>query len=431
VEIPVSVRDAHDRPVAGLTKADFAVYDSGKSQTIVSFSAVGASLSDSLRSEPRRRFVALVIDDLAVIPCALNAAPDLSYSFAAVAEMRTPAEELFKDSLRSGDQISLFDFWQGQVLSFQNDAAAFRGALNRLTIHTTCAGFNWKLRTLQDIEDYLAQLPGDRSILLASLHFRGSSLAVSRIVDRALKYGITINTLDAGGVGTQNDALRWLAEGTGGTYFHNSNDFTRGMKEIGTAPPGSYLLGIAANDVQDGRYHPLKVKTTAGLPFFVKARPGYYAEEAKSAAAPSPDAQLAQIVVGNEIRHDLPVTFSVAPPKPEDPPQMLTVVLKIDRAHFPFPKQNGRRQQMLTVVAALDDGSGNYVKGEKVGIVFDMCDTAYAAMVKRTEPLALDMPLGAPPGHYRLRTVLREDSTNRITATAQPIELKAPAGATR
>jgi hypothetical protein len=35
------------------------------------------------------------------------------------------------------------------------------------------------------------------------------------------------------------------------------------------------------------------------------------------------------------------------------------------------------------------------------------------------------MKLGAPPGRYRLRTVLREDSTNRITAASQTIELKA------
>jgi hypothetical protein len=40
VDIPVVVRDAHGHPVAGLTKADFAVYDSGKRQTIASFAAI-------------------------------------------------------------------------------------------------------------------------------------------------------------------------------------------------------------------------------------------------------------------------------------------------------------------------------------------------------------------------------------------------------
>ena len=192
------------------------------------------------------------------------------------------------------------------------------------------------------------------------------------------------------------------------------------------------MLGIAADGVQDGRYHALKVKTTTGVRYSVKARPGYYAEDSKNAAAPSPEAQLAEIVIGSEIRQEVPVTFAVAPPKPEDPPQ-LTVVLSIDVPHLPLYKENGRRQQTLTMVAALDDNQGNFVTGGKGSIVFDLKEAAYAEMVKRGKPLALEMKLGAPPGRYHLRTVLREDSTNRITASSQTIELKAapPAGEVR
>jgi len=454
VEIPVVVRDAHDRPVKGLTKADFAVYDSGKLQTIASFSAVDGGVSPPASAQPERpkRFVVLVIDDLFVIPADLcdTASVDLSPAFAAVTRMRTPAEELFKESRRSGDQVSLFGFLKGQILPFQDDATAFRQALGGMTIQKMCADIDIKLRTLEDIVDYLAPLPGDRSILLASRSIIGRSSTVSRVIARALKYGITINTLDAAGLradavgvpvgargglgavgaGSRTDVLQTadvlhaLAGGTGGTYFHNSNDFTGGMKELGVAPPGSYLLGIVPDQAQDGRYHGLKVKTTAGLRYSVKARPGYYAEDSKN-AAPSPEAQLAEIVIGSEIRQEVPVTFAVAPPKPEDPPQVLTVVLSIDVPHLPFYKENGRRHQMLTMVAALDDDQGNFVTGGKGSIVFDLKEAAHAEMVKRAKPVALEMKLGAPPGRYRLRTVLREDSTNRITAASQTIELKA------
>jgi hypothetical protein len=76
------------------------------------------------------------------------------------------------------------------------------------------------------------------------------------------------------------------------------------------------------------------------------------------------------------------------------------------------------------MVAALDDDGGNFVTGGKGGIVFDLGETAYAAMVKRRQPVSLEMKLGAPPGRYRLRTVLRADDTNRITAASQTVELK-------
>jgi len=472
VEIPAVVRDAHDRPVPGLTRADFSVYDSGKLRAITSLSAVDARVSSPVSAAPERpkRFVALVIDDLFVIPadgCGARVSVDLWPFFAAATQMRAPAEELFKESLRSGDQISLFGFLEGQVLPFESDAAAFHQALDRMTIHTICADVDIKLRMLEDIEDYLAPMPGDRSILLTSRSIVGRPATVSRVIARALKYGITINTLDAaglrvesgGGAGgvpgggrgvtlgargapvgvgggvprtdvlTTADVLTALADDTGGTYFHNSNDFTGGMKELALAPPGSYLLGIATDGAQDGRYHALKVKTAAGLRYSVKARRGYYAEDARK-AAPSLETQLAEIVSGSEIRQELPVTFAVAPRQPEDPPQGLTVVLNIDIPHLPFHKENGRRQQTLTMVAALDDDQGNFVTGGKGSIVFDLKETTYAEMVKRGKPLALEMKLGAPAGRYRLRTVLREDGASRITAASQTIELKAapPAG---
>ena len=64
--------------------------------------------------------------------------------------------------------------------------------------------------------------------------------------------------------------------------------------------------------------------------------------------------------------------------------------------------------------------------GAKGAIVFNLKETAYAAMAKRGQPLTLEMKLSAPPERYRLRTVLREDATNRITASSQTIKLKAP-----
>ena len=63
VAIPVLVRDSHDRPVSGLTKADFTVYDSNQPQTIASFSTkrgrtyFTASLSATKHGRAREKCV--------------------------------------------------------------------------------------------------------------------------------------------------------------------------------------------------------------------------------------------------------------------------------------------------------------------------------------------------------------------------------------
>ena len=80
VEVPVVVRDGQHRAVAGLTKNNFEVYDTGVRQTITAFSeqrftsqvdagggakpAAIPAASAGTKGEPRPRFVTLCFDDL-------------------------------------------------------------------------------------------------------------------------------------------------------------------------------------------------------------------------------------------------------------------------------------------------------------------------------------------------------------------------------
>ena len=71
-----------------------------------------------------------------------------------------------------------------------------------------------------------------------------------------------------------------LADGTGGTYFHNSNDLEGGFQRVTAAPECMYLLEISLQDVKaDGRYHELKVKVD-DKDLKVQARRGYFAPKA-------------------------------------------------------------------------------------------------------------------------------------------------------
>ena len=43
---------------------------------------------------------------------------------------------------------------------------------------------------------------------------------------------------------SNENVMAELADGTGGTYFHNSNDLEGGFKRLTTAPEYLYLFGI-------------------------------------------------------------------------------------------------------------------------------------------------------------------------------------------
>jgi VWFA-related protein len=77
------------------------------------------------------------------------------------------------------------------------------------------------------------------------------------------------------------DIMAELADGTGGTYFHNSNDLQGGFRLLTEVPEYVYLLELSLQSVkQDGAYHLLKVKAGQdGLK--LQARRGYFAPKAE------------------------------------------------------------------------------------------------------------------------------------------------------
>ena len=67
-----------------------------------------------------------------------------------------------------------------------------------------------------------------------------------------------------------------LADGTGGTFFHDNNDLDAGFKAITEEPEVVYTLELPLDGVQaNGSYHRLKVKVgREGVE--VQAQRGYF-----------------------------------------------------------------------------------------------------------------------------------------------------------
>ena len=168
------------------------------------------------------------------------------------------------------------------------------------------------LNFIRDVVHTMSKLPGQRSLILITPGFlilEDLALAhESGIIDLAVTSNVTINTLDARGVygeglrasesgagslfatmtgvtqGDHSDALRQdkqvmaeLADGTGGTFFHDNNDLEAGLKALAAGPDVRYLLEISLQDVkQNGGYHSLKVEVDR-KDAKVQARESYFA----------------------------------------------------------------------------------------------------------------------------------------------------------
>jgi VWFA-related protein len=162
--------------------------------------------------------------------------------------------------------------------------------------------------TLAAIKEFMrrmAKLPGQRTLILLSPGFVSITPEAleweSQIMDLAAQSNVTINALDARGLYTgvtdisergggqiidsthlaamnrAEDVMSELAAGTGGAFFHNSNDLGAGFKSLTDAPEVVYVLELSTDGVKpDGSYHRLKVQVDReGMR--LQARQGYSA----------------------------------------------------------------------------------------------------------------------------------------------------------
>lgn len=163
---------------------------------------------------------------------------------------------------------------------------------------------------IREIVRKMGAMPGQRTLILVSPGFltmtEDAVAEKSRILDLAAHSNVTINAVDARGLYTatleasdrsrgsplaertesQNrgysmalseDVMAEFADGTGGTFFHNSNDLEGGLRALTVVPEYVYLLELSLQNVkQNGEYHRLKVNVDQdGLK--VVARRGYFA----------------------------------------------------------------------------------------------------------------------------------------------------------
>jgi VWFA-related protein len=496
VEVPVVVRDGQRRMVAGLTRDDFEIYDSGKKQAITAFSvqsftpqgdaggtrpAVAADVAEP-KGPPRPRFVALCFDNLHMDAAALEPAKEA-------------AERFVKTSLAPGDRVVVVTTALSNSSEFTGDVPKLVEQIAKVTpapqgntddpymcphirpseayqiansldpgnqvlqaklaecyacshhpcpetVVTGMAEMIWEhtlfyskntLRVIESLVDTMANLPGQRMILMTSGGFltgiRQTDLDL--LMTKALHAEVVINTLDARGlfymgprenqrVSLLSDTMAALAAGTGGAFYHNNNDLAQGFRELGMMPETTYLLGFAPSDVvADGRFHSLKVRLATNKHYSLEARLGYTAPSANAAAPVSPLSRLDSEVMASDTVTDLPAWFTweqwAGPPG-------ITMVAHLDVNRLRFETSQDRRTQRLTIVAVLLDSRGGFVTGKRSELALNFTEATFAQLAKTGYTAA--MTLKAPPGTYSARAVAQDALEGKLAAASSDVQVK-------
>jgi VWFA-related protein len=314
------------------------------------------------------------------------------------------------------------------------------------------------LGTLKDVVRNISRMPGQRTVVLVSPGFIIPELQYEYmdVVDRAVHSQVIISTLDARGLytmvaggdastGARNtqaplsksndgklllqtaaasadaDLLEALADGTGGTFFHNNNDFDEGFRRVAEAPEYSYVLGFSPQNLKlDGTFHTLKVTLKNPQKLSVQARRGYYAPKNVEDKAEQAKQEIQDAMFSQDELHDIPFDLRTQFFKASDAEAKLTVLAHMDAKRLHFRKAEGRNGDQLTFVSALFNQNGSFVQGTQKIVTLRLKDETLAHMLN--SGITMKTNFDVKPGNYMVRVVLR-DEEGQLSAKNGAVEI--------
>lgn len=313
----------------------------------------------------------------------------------------------------------------------------------------------YSLRRLWEVLRRVSVLSGQRMVLLISPGFLTPRFGseVSEIMDRAVRSNVVISTLDSKGLFTieaspdlsyygtgdvayssihaannlasltrQADVLSEIAYGTGGYFYHGSNDLDAGFRAVG-APAGiSYLLGFTpANLKFDGKFHSLKVNVLTKERYVVEARRGFYAPKHSQTPAEAAKQEIEEAVLSQDEQRGLPIELHTQFYKVNSTDAKLAVLAHVDIGHMRFEKAEGRNRNELTVVAALFDRNGNYLMGSQKVLEMRLLDTTLDRLGHTG--VNVKSSFDVKPGAYVVRLVVRESNAALLSSQNGVVEI--------
>jgi len=304
------------------------------------------------------------------------------------------------------------------------------------------AQLQFSYQNLESLIRRMSSLPGQRVIVMMSPGFfvNPSMEQSGEIIDRATKANVVINSIDARGLyvssvydasnsvplgpiktqfvtleeSAQADILAELADGTGGTFFHNRNDIDQGLLQAAAQPEVSYVLGFSPQNLKlDGKYHHLKVSLVNKQKWALQARHGYFAPHGEADPEATAKEEIQQAVFSQEEIHDVPMECQTQFFRGASGVR-LSVVTRLDTKGLRFRKAEDRNNDNLTVTTVIFDENGNLLTGQQKTISMKLRDVTLERVNK--SGLSVKSSFDLQPGTFLVRVVVRDSEGAQMAA---------------
>jgi len=472
--VPVRVLDPNGRPVRGMKKDDFILYDNGRRQVITEFEIhepprnkimfTPEIVRPEIQQEVNRKYF-FVLDMQASDRIGNQKAKDVVLAFAAA-------------HLQPGDQVCLLTFgaFTGLVLRqyLTADMDKIARAVDKSVEMGSVAGMAWSetSKMLSDDVDEIVERIGGRADVSAAfrdetttavgvpswgslgrtwvdfnmtmselakalIYIQGSKTVVyfsTRIPSRTVSslfaeanatiYTVNTNSVPPSGGGAyasrqrelkekQGRALTAFAEASGGRYFADVADGDTVAREVAELSGTYYVLGYYISPSWDGRVHQIKVEvTTPGLQVLVQSA---YSD-------PKPFAQWTDI---EKQLHLFDLALSDQP--------VTTEALDLPLQVLTRPAETGTNTAILMKLEVDERTSLPPGKTEIYAFVLDQDRRVattwrgelHTASIK-TRMLYPYIVTRLSPGRYECRAVFREMNTGRSAAARHPFLVPEP-----
>jgi hypothetical protein len=369
----------------------------------------------------------------------------------------------------------------GSGSSNQPEFARIRG-LARNIVNQAESLARTDLQELEQVVKFIWQMPGQRTMILASPGFLSPSeqYQLDRVIDDALRSQVVISALDPRGLTTlmresdptrsyiptnanaiqaarRVDSMREftatgvlaeIAQGTGGEYFHASNDLKAGFGALAGSPTYYILTFAPAGMKHDGNFHALKVTLAEKEKgFTIQARRGYFApkggeivpetvaeipatlkapEPKKESAPLDPEAQaeeqIREAVLSKTDVQQLPVALNGKLGAGEGDTRELSLSAHLDAAPLHFHKDGDHNLNTVTFVFAVFDRKENLVNARQWRDKVNVLDGQLPGFIKAGVDVNLTFQL--KPGAYRLRAVVTDSEDHNMTALSRKVQIQ-------
>ena len=304
-------------------------------------------------------------------------------------------------------------------------------------------------------------MPGSRTLVVVSPGFilpNDFRPAEYDLLDRSIRANVTINTIDMRGLYTvpgytsdasqtgpfvagalvagafsqtviseasqADDLLGELADGTGGTFFHNDNGLKEGLNQLAARPEVIYVLGFSPQNLKyDGSFHALKVKIGplyGGLS--LQVRKSYWVPNHAANPAEVASDEIREAVFSSDEIRDIPLDVQTKFFKSAEQKAELTVTGHVDVGTLRFQKAQDRNNDTVTVVAGLFDANGNFISGLERVLNLRLRDQTLAGV--QSSGITVKEVFHVAPGRYVVRMVVRDSEGKTMGSRNTGVEIQ-------